>query len=282
MSYTFIYRSDNTFDAYVSQQGKPPALYSLSMASTPTVDADASAIGGYSLNMYQAGTAAKRWVIWPGRLNFPTGDFSFGCRVLMHTAVGSVGICGLSHPNLSFYGIAFIYDTNASKGFGITYYDDYGAVVGTNWVGSQPTMDTWYDLMVTWKHSERKIAAYLNQTAFVNETDITSYGSWEAIVESKATRDSNKMGKLVAGLSPSTSYINGAHYLNEIWLANSVLSPATLGLGTARSAFLTATAFDGSVNTGAGAANIRSGQSETINGTVTNGTLLGSVLQNGS
>jgi hypothetical protein len=240
-----------------------------------TVTADGTAISGSAL--VAGANTNRKAIVYPGRYNTPNGRaISILCRTkrsYSNAPTASTPVLpGLYVGNGRMGRLEFTHALTSGN-INLLFINQLGsnclnASIG-NWL---PTSGTWYDLVMTWDGTTttNAIKFYVDNVLLGQATASAALSaSWANTWWSEIS-----LGDTVAG-----AVWNGSS-VEELVVWDTVINPGSVALvsgtgalnGAARTSPVDVTAFDGSVNTGAGAANIRSGISEVINGVTINGT----------
>jgi len=274
-------RSDSaTFDARFSYGGKTPGFVQQNSAVNPPLyEADATAIGGNRINM-DRGSAIARAIVW-NAMKIKDVSTSRAISVLVRLKLGANGAAlGIwsRDGNIMNWGTNRItIHVNASNQWIANGTNEYGQTTlnainfGTQNVGTA----NWVDVVFTWDGTTTANAAKLY-------IDGVLLGSGTASAALNATFDWRSCTSLALG---GVSGANNARmYVNEFVVWDSVIDPTNITLtsgaggslnGSARTAFVDVTAFDGISSSDPGIANVKTGIGYTINGTSLTGTYTG-------
>lgn len=227
----------------------------------PAVEACAlpGAFGGSVINLTGANGIA-----YLAQNNLPAGAITILLRFAPTTTGGAAGsILNINNGYGAWCGGIRI--TQGSGILNLLFRNTNANIVYNDTISSSPgyVADQFMDLWIVWDGTQGagKIKLYLAQ-----------HGNAATLVSSvnadyANSRDTIVSGSVMIGADP---FINGmAALLNEFVMWDEAIDPTTFGV---RADFIPSTALNGSLNAGAGAENIRSGVSETINGVVIAGT----------
>lgn len=283
MSVTFAVRGDN-LNARYSTAGKVPGLMTASaVVPKPVVisSADANSIGGFNID--QKTTAAARNLIYPGTTNWSnTNNFS----VLIRARWGYTGnppanthaiFCAYGPTDITGGRFQLVHD--AAGKFGAQLVNEYGTIL-VNFITGQagdttfsPVDGTYYDVLCTYDGSLTTAAlkVYVGTTLFASMNASATYAA------SAENRNCRLVSGLGVGLTDAASRVDWE--LNECVVWDSVIDPTSVALvsgsgalGTSRASFVNVVAFDALDWTTLSADKIKSGQTQTQNGTVVTGT----------
>lgn len=272
----FQVRGDSV-NARRSSFGKVPVV----AGTTPATQSDAGAIGGNSLKLDNGSTFALQVLSYPGRTNIPSTQ-----GISVHIRL-KTGYTGTPSSSCGFFDIGGVFGSQwagrisldhrvTSGNLVVSYSADKNSTGSTATLVSawSPTSGTWYDIVLCWDGTtgSNKMELFI---------DGSSAGTATAGVAWTSPRPNESQQFITLGCSASvtTSRIT----INEFNIWSGVITPSSVTLtggsgslnGASRTQFVDATAFDGSLNTSAGAANIRSGNTtEVIAGVTTTGTMV--------
>lgn len=264
MAVVFHVRGDSK-DARFSSSGKTPASLAAVAANNPSITTSAitGVIGGSVIDM-DSGAASINYLEYLGRNNTPAKAFTANLRVAFPGTTGLLGLWGWGSGATSYFSrLAFYYSSGTLN---LRWFD---AQVNTrlsltmNWT---PTANKIYDLGVQWDGSASTGAARI----YIDSVLQTSGASSVA----RPTDDRPNVNVLDLGAS-TFDIANTRILVNEftIWdTADVNFASVTLtsGLGAlngdARTAFVDAASFDGTVSTDPGASNVLSATGYTIAG----------------
>ena len=256
--------------------GAPRGFAAVSSTIASAANSDTDNLSGGLIN-FTNGTANKA-LIFSGRKNTPDNRaFSILMRVKMAYTGAPAGNRGyITLGNLNGVGPVLMFWHSVTTG-NITVVmrrqTNNSSCLNSVSFGAWTTNNTgdYVDLFFSWDGTTTANAAkfYINGTLL---------GQATATNAAEATWYSEYFGTIAVGLAVSATTSNFS--LDELCIWDGVVDPTAIVLddetgaldGPARTGLVTATAFDGSVNTSAGAANIRSGSTEVINGVTTTGT----------
>lgn len=264
MAVVFHVRGDSK-DARFSSSGKTPASLAAVAANNPSITTSAitGVIGGSVIDM-DSGAASINYLEYVGRNNTPAKAFTANLRVAFPGTTGLLGLWGWGSGATSYFSRMIFYFNSGTLNF--RWAD---AQVNTrlnlsmNWT---PTANKIYDLGVQWDGSASTGAARI----YIDSVLQTSGASSLA----RPTDDRPNVNVLDLGAA-AFDVANTRILVNEftIWdTADVNFSSVTLtsGLGAlngdARTAFVDAAAFDGTVSTDPGASNVLSATGYTIAG----------------
>jgi hypothetical protein len=263
MSMIFAYRSSQ-LDAFLSQSGKvfAPRLGDNTVAAI-ALGADASAIGGQVL--LKAHATKERCLGFIGQNNWPsTNQLAVLLRIIPRFTGNPAANVTLFQTNGDINGspsgAKIFIDTFGRLIFNV--YDQYGALIGALTKNSALGLvsGTAVDLFISWDGTINAGALKINVNGVT--TDQGTNGS------ALTARNNLAAGPLLVG--PGT---NANFDLNELVIWDDAVDPLTLGLGAARSTFVTATAFDGQLIVDPGVKNVRKNVVYTLRGVNYTGSL---------
>lgn len=266
-----VFANRGTFTARYSNGG--PA--GMSFGNTiPTTGADGTALSGNSI-VFPANNNFKS-VTFAGRRNTPNGRaFSLLLRIkpaYSASPAANQGMFCLTAGSGNVTGVDLIHNTAGNL---IVLVKNESSASSINSVSAgawSPVSGTWYDVVITWDGTTTasSFKVYVNAVLIGS---ITPTSAWTA------SWTNQYLSAINLGISMAGSVVNGAT-MDECVIWDSVITPSSVTLvsgtgslnGSARTSLVDVTAFDGSINSGAGAANIRTGTTETIDGVVVTGT----------
>lgn len=273
-------RSDSaTFDARFSYGGKTPGfVLQNSAVNTPLYEADASAIGGNRINMDRSAAIARALTFNAARIK--TVSTSRAISILLRVKLGAngtaLGMWGRdSMGSLNWGSNRLQLHVNSSNQWLVTALNEFGqnCLSGVNFGTQNVGTSDYVDVVFTWTGDTTANGAkvYINGSLLGQATATAALAS---------TFDWSVCQSLWIGGVASAN--NTRYYVNEFVVWDSVIDPTSVALtsgtgslnGVSRTAFVDVAAFDALNSVGAGASNIRSGVSETINGVTSVGTMI--------
>ncbi len=253
MSVVFAVRGDATAARY-SKDGKTPGV-----VGTVTTEADAGAIGGNRLNLYQ-GAIGTRGLHYIGRKNMPTGR---AISVLMRVAFPATGSPATNTGLWSYGGDQGIGAALGQYGFArlsflttgaltLSAVDEANTTAISNVTvksGFNPTSGQYYDLVWVWDGTTtaNKFLFYVDGTASTTSNATASMPSTRTLELCQSIK-----------LGPSNVGTTGI-YINEFVIFDTAIDPTSVTLesgsgslnGSSRTSFVAASVFDGSIYNGA-------------------------------
>lgn len=147
MAYVHVVRG-NSFNAIYSRGGSVPLAAGPSPSTPPTVDVDATAIGGFSINCDQGATNTHS-LLFPGGLNIPQGrPLSVLMRLKFGVNNANLGLMAWISPtglgNLGTWNLIYL-STGHIRCNMFSEAANQGIGVGND-VAWTPTTGVWYDL----------------------------------------------------------------------------------------------------------------------------------------
>ncbi len=271
MAIVFAARSDNsTFSARYNPKGRltPGLALQASAISPPLYEVDATAIGGNRWNLDRANNVSRR-LIYPT----PGLTTSRAISVLMRVSIPVAGTLTLFEKRGGS-----TYNTNSFLTFFATNDWRISAFNASNqgiWNNNTiqtaaPTLNAYIDIVWTWTGDTTANGLKLWVDG-VNVASLTAPLSWL-----------NPLDPLLTDVC-MIGGDNVRYYFNECAVWDTVITPTSIGLvsgtgslnGASRNSFVDVISLDGSLNTSAGAANIRSGVNEVIAGVTIPGSMVG-------
>lgn len=234
-------------------------------------------LNGSSIKQRNGANTVIAGLVFAGRKNTPASAFSINFRVGFAVNTGLMGLfCLCNGPSTIINAIQLYYSSGTLH---FIWVDNQGNqrvnVVAT----FTPTVNRFYDIFVRW-----------DATTGTNKAQVFADASLLASGTSTLARpadDRQQTGCIVIGAT-APDVTGTAIDTNGFTIWDSYEDPTAIPLvggtgalnGSSRTQNINSTAFDGALSMGAGAANIRTGVSETIAGVVIPGTLVVPTLSN--
>ncbi len=262
MAVIFEVRGDS-LNARISQAGKVPGQFrgtgaGPGVAAVVVNSALTGMIGGSYIDLY-GGVNERKALFYPGGANWTqTGNYSIVWRGSKRVS-GDTSILSIGSPSGENHGDFQTYYGDGGTTTYVKQYDDYQReiIASTNTTAALTT-NVFHDLHFAFNGTNLKV--YLD--GVLKST----------IAATRAMNSPQEFIKMIC-LGLAKGITTSRCFVEQFKISDTVLD-YTLYTGASRTDFLTGAAFDGQLNTGAGAANIRSGVSETISGVVVNGSMI--------
>ncbi len=242
-----------------------------SIATPPSLETTgwSGEIGASSIKMRSGSSSLQSSLSFAGRENTPACGFSILARVAFAANTGLYGLyCIAGGPHNGWNSIYLYYNAGTLIA---RWHDSTGtARINVNYVWT-PTLNTFYDIFYKFDGTTAANAAKL----YVDNV-LGGQGTSAVIRPADDRKQTAFIDVGMAAFDVTASAMN----VNEFSIWNTQENPSSILLtsglaalnGVSRTAFVDAAAFDGATNVGAGAANIRSGSTETIAGVLVTGT----------
>jgi hypothetical protein len=253
MAITFAVRGDSLTARYSGGYSGAAVLDSGRVGGIPTVTADGTAIGGFSIDMEGN---VRGGLSYSSRDNFTkTGDFSVLVRLSSDAVSSTQQIWRWGRPSASFSQPLF--ETNfkqGSGGFQTYQYNDRAllGIGGTYIADDSMANSTWYDLVFTFNNTTGKYEIFQDAVSLGSSTSTRLYFK---------PGEMDLFGEIVFGHG---NFVDGAYYsLNEMVLWDEVIDPTSVTLtsgsdsldGASRTAFVEVDASTGPPSSGGGGGN---------------------------